>query len=87
MRIPCPFCGKRDISEFAYLGAADVARPDPSAPDAEARFVDAIYLRDNPAGPNDELWYHASGCRSWLHVTRHTQTHEILAAAFAGMAV
>jgi len=46
-----------------------------------------IYLRDNPAGPNDELWYHASGCRSWLRVTRHTQTHEILAAAFAGMAV
>ncbi len=47
---------------------------------AEARLVEAVYLRDNPAGPHDELWYHASGCRSWLRVTRDTRTHEMLAA-------
>ncbi len=79
MRIPCPFCGERDLSEFAYLGAADIARPDPSVPGALEKFVDAVYLRDNPAGPLAELWYHGSGCRSWLRVTRNTRSHEILA--------
>lgn len=83
MRIPCPFCGPRDVSEFAYLGDASVARPDPAAPDAQARFVEAVYLRDNPAGPHDELWYHAAGCRSWLRVTRDTRTHEMLGAVLA----
>ena len=83
MRIPCPFCGERDLSEFAYLGDANAVRPDPAGPEAQAEFFDAVYLRDNRAGPHDELWYHASGCRSWLHVTRNTRTHEILGAAYA----
>ncbi len=83
MQIPCPFCGARDASEFAYLGDAAFRRPDAAAPDAAARFVDAVYLRDNPAGPHDELWYHAAGCRSWLRVTRDTRTHEMLGVAFA----
>jgi heterotetrameric sarcosine oxidase delta subunit len=82
MRIQCPFCGERDASEFAYLGAADCRRPDAQAADAQARFVAAVYLRVNPAGPHDELWYHASGCRSWLRVVRDTRTHEILAVEF-----
>jgi sarcosine oxidase subunit delta len=82
MRIPCPFCGQRDVSEFAYLGAADIARPDAAAPDALKQFGDAVYLRDNPAGPNAELWYHQAGCRSWLRVTRDTRTHAILEAGF-----
>jgi methylglutamate dehydrogenase subunit B len=82
MRIQCPFCGERDLSEFAYLGDAAFQRPDPDAPDAEAKFVDAVYMRNNPAGPHDERWYHAAGCRSWLRVTRNTRTHEILAVAF-----
>jgi len=78
MRIPCPFCGERDSNEFAYLGDAEFKRPDPNVPDAAARFFEAVYLRDNPAGPHDELWYHTYGCRSWLRVTRDTLTHEIL---------
>lgn len=82
MRIPCPFCGERDLSEFVYLGDAEFRRPDADAPDAEARFIEAVYLRDNPAGPHDELWYHASGCRGWLRVKRSTLTHEIFAVEF-----
>ena len=87
MRIPCPFCGERDLSEFAYLGDANAARPDPAEPDAQAKFFDAVYLRHNPAGPHDELWYHASGCRTWLRVRRNTRTHEILGSAYAKKAV
>ena len=83
MRIPCPFCGDRDASEFAYLGDATLKRPDPSSPDAERAFHDYVYLRDNPAGPHREFWHHVSGCRSWLIVTRDTRNHEISGAELA----
>jgi heterotetrameric sarcosine oxidase delta subunit len=83
MRIYCPFCGERDLSEFAYHGDANAVRPDPEAPDAAERFFGALYLRDNPAGAHEELWYHTFGCRSWLKVRRDTRTHEVLAVGFA----
>lgn len=80
MRITCPYCGDRDVSEYAYLGDARLAdRPDPDAPDAAERFHDYVYLRDNPAGPHRELWYHGLGCRAWLVVTRDTRTHQVTA--------
>jgi sarcosine oxidase subunit delta len=83
MRIRCPFCAERDSSEFTFAGDASVRRPDPEAPDAAARFFEAVYLRDNPAGRYEELWYHGSGCRSWLRVTRDTRTHEVFSVRFA----
>jgi methylglutamate dehydrogenase subunit B len=84
MRIECPFCGERDVSEFAYHGDAAFARPRPDAQDLARRFYEAVYLRDNPAGPHAELWFHAGGCRSWLRVIRDTRTHGILAVELAG---
>lgn len=86
MRIKCPYCGERDAQEFSYLGAAGLTRPDPSAAAAPELFHDYVYLRDNPAGDHDELWYHAAGCRSWLRVTRNTRTHEISKVSFASSA-
>lgn len=83
MRIPCPFCGERDSSEFTYLGET-LRRPDPTQPEAATRFFEFVYLRKDPAGPHEELWYHERGCRSWLRVTRDTRTHEILAAKLSG---
>jgi heterotetrameric sarcosine oxidase delta subunit len=83
MRIQCPFCGARDLSEFIYHGDANAHRPDPDAADAAERFFDAVYLRENPAGAHRELWYHGSGCRSWLRVHRNTLTHEILGVELA----
>lgn len=50
MRIHCPFCGERDLSEFSYLGDATVQRPD-----SAEKFYEAVYLRDNPAGRHSEL--------------------------------
>jgi heterotetrameric sarcosine oxidase delta subunit len=82
MRIPCPFCGERDLSEFSYLGDAGYRRPEFGSENVE-EFYEAVYLRDNPAGPHEELWYHAFGCCSWLIVARNTRTHEILAARLA----
>ena len=83
MRIECPFCGERDLGEFTYLGDAACQRPSADAEGAADRFYEAVYLRDNPAGPHQELWYHASGCLSWLRVTRDTCTHAILAVQLA----
>jgi sarcosine oxidase subunit delta len=85
VRIPCPFCGERDLSEFSYLGDAGYRRPEPGSENIE-EYYETVYLRDNPAGPHEELWYHAFGCRSWLIVTRDTRTHEILAARLSKQA-
>ena len=84
MIIPHPLLGPRDAQEFVYLGdAALLDRPDWRAENAADAFHDHVYLRDNPAGPHRELWYHEQGDRSWLVVTRDTRTHAILAVALA----
>lgn len=78
MIINHPLLGPRDAAEFVYLGdAALMNRPHWQAPDAAERFYEYLYLRDNPAGQHQELWYHEHGDRSWLVVTRNTLTHAI----------
>jgi methylglutamate dehydrogenase subunit B len=83
--IPCPWCGPRAQVEFTYGGDATLARPAADAP--EAAWVAFVFLRDNPAGAHDELWFHGAGCRQWLRVRRDTRTHEILAGAPPGDAM
>lgn len=78
MRIPCPFCGSRDVQEFVYRGDAA-----PKRPDGEEGLYEYLYLRDNLAGRMQEHWYHAQGCRNWIVVTRDTMTHEIFGAVLA----
>ncbi len=82
MRLPCPLCGERDIREFGCTGAAVLL--DRPAPDAgPAAWDDYLHLRDNPAGPVRELWYHAAGCAAWLVVERDTVTHAVADAWLA----
>ena len=79
MRIPCPLCGPRDRREFYYYGASDfLHRPAPESP-PEA-WDKHLHLRDNPAGVTKDLWYHETGCGSWLLITRNTVTHEMQSA-------
>ncbi|MBI1493202.1 sarcosine oxidase subunit delta [Halocynthiibacter styelae] len=78
MIINHPLLGPRDAQEFTYLGDASlISRPDAQDDNAAEKFHDYLYLRDNPAGLHRELWFHESGDRSWLVVTRNTVTHEI----------
>jgi sarcosine oxidase subunit delta len=84
MRIRCPFCGERETSEFTYFGAN---APRPGSEASLAQMYNSVYVRENPSGPNDELWYHAAGCRAWLLVRRDTRTHEMLSVAFASETV
>lgn len=81
MRLSCPLCGPRDLREFTYRGAA-LTRPAPEA--GEDAWDDYLHLRDNPAGPHAELWYHGAGCASWIEVRRDTRTHAVLGATLAG---
>lgn len=79
MRITCPLCGERDLREFHYRGSADLLNR-PKTPEG---MFDYVYLRDNPAGLNKELWQHEYGCRAWLHVERNTVTHDIASVSLA----
>jgi len=82
MRIPCPHCGLRDVQEFIYLGDAGQKRPY-GMQTSEVAMVDYVYLRDNPRGAHDELWYHGASCHAWLVVRRNTLTHAIELAVAA----
>lgn len=82
MIIPCPLCGERDLQEFSYRGDATKIRPNGLYTTLDA-MADYVYLRDNPAGPHNELWQHSSGCHAWLVVTRDTTTHIILEVSVA----
>jgi heterotetrameric sarcosine oxidase delta subunit len=73
LRIPCPSCGPRPYTEFSFGGEL---RADDAA-DVEADFV-RVYLAENPAGPQQERWYHALGCRTWFTITRDTTTNGIV---------
>ena len=76
MRIPCPYCGERDLSEFVCRGEV-ATRPGSATLSAG---LDGLYLRDNPEGPTREHWHHAHGCRLWLVVERDTRTHAVTGA-------
>ncbi|MDA0223173.1 MAG: sarcosine oxidase subunit delta [Rhodobacterales bacterium] len=82
MRINCPICGERDSREFHYRGSAKLL--DRPAPDAGAEaFYDYVYIRENPTGLNRELWFHDSGCRSWIVAERNVTTHEFFKTELA----
>ena len=79
LRIPCPWCGVRDETEFHYGGQAHIARPERPDELSDAEWADYLFMRDNPKGEFAERWVHAAGCRRWFNVQRHTVTHEIVA--------
>ena len=84
MIINHPLLGPRDAAEFVYLGdAVLIERPDGMAKNADQKFYEYVYERDDPAGWHRELWYHEAGDRSWLVVTRNTLTHEIKSVELA----
>jgi methylglutamate dehydrogenase subunit B len=79
MKIPCPLCGSRDRREFYYMGTEDYLTRSDDQASVEA-LDNQLFLRDNPAGPTRDLWYHETGCGSWMVVSRNTITHEVYGA-------
>ncbi len=76
--ITCPHCReKREEEEFSYGGEAFIARPlSPETLD-DAAWGDYLFMRKNTKGWNWEMWGHATGCRKWFVVKRHTATHAL----------
>ena len=72
--LACPWCGRRNSSEFLYAGSV-AGRPDP-AHVSPREWRDYLYLRDNTRGWVTERWYHRSGCRRFFVVERDMVTDE-----------
>ena len=85
IRIPCPYCGVRDHSEFVYGSDASVEYPALDAP-AEA-WLEAVFERENIDGVQFETWQHLHGGRMGIVGERDTTTHQIhsVRAAHPGM--
>ncbi|HEY5363183.1 MAG TPA: sarcosine oxidase subunit delta [Aestuariivirga sp.] len=77
MRIPCPYCGERDLGEFTYGGDASKARPAHGSKGAKT-WGDYVFVFENPKGLHVEYWQHTLGCRQWFKLKRNTATNEIL---------
>ncbi len=77
MRLECPNCGLRNVSEFHFRGAC-VARPrDGETPEQERAWAEYLYFRTNAEGVQKEWWYHRYGCRLWFLAERHTKSHAV----------
>lgn len=73
--IPCPNCGPRSVYEFRFGGEIQ-ARPAITASDIE--WTEYLYNKKNESGPQEEWWYHRSGCKLWFQATRNTETNEVI---------
>jgi len=73
LNVPCPTCGPRPFTEFAFGGEL---RPleQPSEPDGD---FERVFLRENVPGVQEERWFHLFGCRRWLTVRRDTVSNRI----------
>jgi sarcosine oxidase subunit delta len=67
--LSCPFCGVRELAEFAFHKTLPNAGDDP---------LSAVYLRINQVDDSHEYWQHVRGCRAWLKVRRNPSTGEVL---------
>lgn len=77
LRIPCPWCGVRDETEFRFGGESRITRPGNPAEASDAEWADYLFYRENPKGIHYERWVHSYGCRQWFNIARDTVTHEI----------
>ena len=77
--IKCPYCGKRDHSEFNYGGEAHITRPKQPTELSDGQWAEFLFMRKNIKGLQYERWNHSFGCRKWFNVARNTATDEILA--------
>jgi heterotetrameric sarcosine oxidase delta subunit len=84
LKIPCPFCGDRNESEFIHGGPLKSRRPDDASPIDERDWVEYLTVPQNPIGPVQERWWHVRGCGSWFTLTRDTLTHALHDGAEAG---
>jgi len=84
LKIPCPFCGPRNESEFMHGGPAKKPRPNDPAGVSDEEWVDYLTVPPNPMGPVLEKWWHVRGCGRWVTIERDTVTHALISNADTG---
>ena len=77
MKLPCPYCGEREVGEFRYGGDASKQRPTHGS-GSQAEWHDYYFLFDNPKGEHEEYWQHVLGCRRWFKLRRDTSSNTVL---------
>jgi sarcosine oxidase, subunit delta len=70
MRIDCPNCGRRPITEFRFGG--ELPEVPAHVTDPARADVERVWLRTNALGETTERWFHELGCRRWLTLVRRT---------------
>ena len=78
LKIPCPFCGDRNESEFIHGGPLKSRPTDDASQVDDQAWVEYLTVPNNPIGPVRERWWHVRGCGSWFTLTRDTLTHVLL---------
>ena len=69
LRLACPHCGPRPVTEWVYAEAPD---PPDHLTDPDERDVDRGFMIGNTEGAGQERWFHAGGCRRWHTIRRDT---------------
>ena len=77
LQIECPWCGRRDESEFSYAGEAHIVRPEDPFSLSDGQWAEYLFIRKNTMGLHQEQWCHSSGCRRYFNVQRDTVTYAI----------
>ena len=73
---PCPFCGPRDETEFAFGASAGKVRPEPAAEVPAEGWAEYLYSEKNPKGAAREIWLHTT-CGEFFLMERDTLTHAV----------
>jgi len=79
----CPFCGRRDETEFRYVG--ETGRPRPAAGPADSgEWARYLYFQTNCKGLVREVWCHHA-CGEFFTMERDNVTHEVAASTSLGV--
>ena len=73
---PCPFCGPRDETEFAFATEAGKVRPEPASGVSDDQWARYLGFSRNPRGATREVWLHAT-CGEFFVMERDTMTHAV----------
>ena len=76
-QIDCPWCGKRNETEFT-CGGELTSRPQDALGADDKAWTDYLYFRTNTKGVHTEVWRHTFGCRQWFKADRNTLTHQVV---------
>lgn len=74
---PCPFCGRRDETEFHFAVEIGKPRPEPAGETSASDWAAYLYDNANHKGPSEEVWIHLT-CGEFFVMTRNTLTHEVI---------